>query len=128
MYSKSSMTKSMVVVAAFVAGISGVAHAADNSATARNFAIQNEYLQDESISMPVGSSPADRSAAPADPIPKASTLGGETARFRVMDQQLQAESTNTPVDSPSVNKNSVNADPAPNAMAEERFLEQNATK
>jgi hypothetical protein len=128
MSSKLSMMKTMVVTAALVAGVSGFAQAADNSTKARDFAIQNEYLQDQSTSMPHQSPPVDRSAAPADPIPKASTVGGEAARFRAMDQQLQVESTGMPVGSPPVNRTSVNQDPAPRGLAEEQFLQQNSTK
>lgn len=125
---KLSMMKSMVVTAALVAGVSGFAQAAGNSARDQAFAIQNKVLQDESTSMPVGSPPVDRSASPADPVPKASAMGGEAARFSVMDQQLQVESTSMPAGSPPVDRNAVNQDPRPSAAAEERFLEQNSTK
>ena len=126
--SKFSMMKSMVVTAALVAGVSGFAQAADNSTRYQDFAIQNKILQDESTSMPVGSPPVDRSAAPADPVPKARGLSQEEARFRVMDQQLQAESTGMAVGSPPVDRNAVNQDPRPSPAAEEKFLEQNSTK
>jgi len=127
MNSKLSMI-SIVVTAALVAGVSGLAQAADNSAKARNFAIQNEYLQEQSTSMPAGSPPVDTSAAPADPVPKPSNLSQEEARFRVMDQQLQQLSTGMPSGSPPVNRSAVNQDPAPRGLAEEKFLEQNSTK
>ena len=128
MSSKLSMMKTMAVTAALMAGVSGAVFAANNSARDREFAIQNKILQDESTSMPSGSPPVDRSAPPADPIPKASGLSQEETRFKVMDQQLQVESTGMPSGSPPVDRNAVNQDPRPNAQAEEKFLEQNSTK
>jgi hypothetical protein len=122
-----STVKRIVVTAALVGAVSGLAQAADTT-RAQNFATQNEALQDESTAMPYYSEPVNRNAAPADPIPKVSGLQGEEARFRGMDQQLQDEATSMPVGSPPVNKNSVNADPRPGPLAEERFLEQNSTK
>jgi hypothetical protein len=127
MSTKVSMMKTVAVAIALMAGISGGAFAADTSTRAQNFAIQNEYLQDQSVAMPHESPPVDRSAAPADPYPKASAFGGESARFRVMDREFQAESTGMPSGSPPVNKSSVNADPAPTGWAENRFLQQNST-
>ena len=128
MSSKMSMIRSVVVAVALAAGVGGVAQAADNSAKARNFATQNEYLQEESTGMPHESPRVDRSTAPADPVPSASAYGGERTRFSVMDQQLQAESTGMPAGSPPVDKSAVNADPTPRGVAEERFLQQNSTK
>jgi hypothetical protein len=128
MSSRLSTIQSMVVTAALVAGVSGAALAADNSARDRDFAIQNKILQDESTSMPAGSPPVDTSAAPADPVPKASTLSQEEARFQDMDQQLQRLSTGMPSGSPPVDRNALNQDPRPSAQAEEKFLEQNSTK
>ena len=61
---------------------------------AREFAIENKVLQDESTNMPVGSPPVDRTEKAADPLPKATTP----------EQR------------------------ATNALAEERFLEQNSTR
>jgi hypothetical protein len=128
MSSKLSMMKTMVVTAVLVAGVSGLAQAADNSARDQAFAIQNKILQDESTSMPAGSPPVDTSAPAADPIPKATGLSQEEARFRIMDQQLQEPSTGMPVGSPPVDRSSVNQDPRPSPAAEEKFLEQNSTK
>ena len=128
MNSKLSMMKTMVVTAALVAGVSGFAQAAGNSARDQAFAIQNKILQDESTSMPSGSPPVDRSAPPADPVPKASNLSQEEARFRDMDQQLQKASTGMPSGSPPVDRSAVKEDPAPRGVAEENFLEQNSTK
>jgi len=128
MSARVSMMKGIVVAAALAACAAGVTQAADNSARARDFATQNQYLQDESTNMPHESPRVDRSVAPADPVPEASAYGGERARFRAMDQQLQAESTGLPAGSPPVDKSAVNADPAPRGVAEERFLQQNSTK
>ena len=127
MSTKFSMMRNIVVTTALVVGISGMASAADNSTKYQDFAVQNKIWQDESSGMPAGSPPVDRSAAPADPIPKASGLSQEEARFRVMDRELQDESTGMPAGSPPVDRNSANQDPAPNAAAEMQFLEQNST-
>ena len=128
MSSNLSMMKRIVMTAGLAAGVSGIAVAADNSMREQDFAVQNKILQDESTAMPSGSPPVDRSAPPADPIPKASGLAQEEARFKAMDQQLQAESTGMPAGSPPVDRNAVNEDPRPSGAAEERFLEQNSTK
>ena len=128
MSSRLSTMKTMVVTAALIAGVSGAALGAGNSARDRDFAIQNRILQDESTGMPAGSPPVDTSAAPADPVPTASNLSQEEARFREMDQQLQKASTPMPAGSPPVDRNAVNQDPPPSAQAEEKFLEQNSTK
>jgi hypothetical protein len=121
-----STMKRAVLAAALAVGVSGLAHAADTT-KAKNFENQNEYLQDQSTSMPAGSPPVDRKAAPADPVPKATGSKGEQARFKGMDKQLQNESTSMPAGTPPVNSNSVNADPPPNAQAEEKFLQKNST-
>jgi hypothetical protein len=139
MSSKFSMMKRIAVTTALVAGVSGIAYAADNNGLTRDqaFAEQNAYWQALSTPMPVGSPAVDRSAKPADPIPSATNLAQEEARFKVIDAQLQAESTNMPVGSPPVNKNEVAADPIPKATtlaqkearfaAEDGFLERMST-
>lgn len=128
MVTRMSMMKTVAMAVALTAGVSGVALAGPHSERAQDFATQNEYLQEESTSMPHESPRVDRSAAPADPVPSASTYGGEAGRFRVLDQELQAESTSMPHESPRVNRNSVNADPPLSGAALERFLEQNSSK
>ncbi len=110
----------------------------DTSARAKEFANQNKILQEESTSSPVGSPPVNRSARPADPIPKATTLQQKEARFKAMDSRLQRESTNLAAGSPRVDKSAAAADPYPKgttkaqkaaaAAAEEKFLEKSSTR
>ena len=139
MSSKFSMLKRIAVTTALVAGVSGIAYAADNNGLTRNqaFAQQNAEWTRLSEGMPPGSPPVDRSVRGDDPIPPAHNQAEEIARFRAMDAQLQLESEGMPAGSPAVDKSEPNADPIPKATtlaqkearfaAEDSFLERMST-
>ena len=136
---KFSMLKRIAVTATLVAGVSGIAYAADYNGLTRDqaFAQQNAEWQRLSEGMPAGSPPVDRSVRGDDPIPPVHNQAEEIARFRAMDAQLQLESEGMPVGSPRVDKSEPNADPIPKATTpgekearfaeEDRFLQRMST-
>lgn len=106
-------------------------HGADgfSAQSARNFAIEDRILQEESTNMPAGSPRVDRTVPAADPLPAATTPAEEIARFRTMDKTFTAESLSSASGSAPVDRTQPAADPVPkgSAAAEERFLQQNST-
>ena len=57
------------------------------------FRAQEHAMQDESTNMPSSSPPVDKTAPPADPIPRATTKAEKAARFADQERTMQEEST-----------------------------------
>jgi hypothetical protein len=88
---------------------------AKSDATAAKFKADEKAMQKESTNMPSASPPVNKSAKPADPIPKATTKAQKEARFKAEEKAMQKESTNMPSASPPVNKAAKAADPVAKA-------------
>jgi len=133
------MNKSLnVILAALLTGGTAIAAAQPAAATQAVSAQQlaNE-LQQEAVSMPMGSPPVDRNAKPADPVPQLTTPAQRAAWHHEESRELRHASIGMPMGSPQVNANESAADPLPKATthaqqvaqsaAEEQFLQQQAT-
>jgi hypothetical protein len=113
------------------------AQGTDSSSRAAQFRANEATLQQESTNMPSSSAPVDRTAAPADAIPKAKYTQQKRDRFAAEEHALQTESTNMAPSSSPVNKATPAADPIPQATtktqkkarfaAEEKAMQQEST-
>ena len=132
------VTRTLVVVSLWSAMSLASAQPTDSGAKATQFRATESVLQQESTNMPSSSPPVDRTAAPADPIPKATTKQQKRARFAAEERAMQKESTSMPSGSPPVNRAAVSADPIPRATtkaqkkarfaAEEKAMQQESTR
>jgi hypothetical protein len=118
----------MLIVAAISASSSvAEAQASNTRQKADKFREVEATLQRESSNSPV-LAPADRTAAPADPIPAAMTPAEKRARFAAEERAMQRASTNMAPSSPRVDRKAKSADPIPTATTRaakrERFIEQ----
>jgi hypothetical protein len=119
------VTSLIFVLTASVASLA-VAQTTDTTSPAAKFRSEEQTMQQESTSMPP-SAPVDRTAAPQDPIPKATTKAQEKARFNAEENAMQVDSTSMPPSAP-VSKATPPADPNPRATTksakEARFANQ----